>query len=214
MEPRRAYSPWRVRWMSEGAALFLANNCTIIFIVLVVIIIVIIIVVIIIPFLCLWEYLDILIILILILIPIIVYPYCDCEDIWANLWLQLLPPQSVIIIIINIIIITWPRVDRRALFQLLVGAFVGFPQHLVSARREGEVKLVKWYTNPKQLKTTYIKCLRNKRYRLLLLSNEALPNDHYFLLGKPDTYIDMTQLLLLGKFEYGGGPIFNVVLEC
>ena len=29
-------------------------------------------------------------------------------------------------------------------------------------------------------------------------------------------YIDiyMTQLLLLGKFEYTGGPIFNVVLEC
>ena len=24
----------------------------------------------------------------------------------------------------------------------------------------------------------------------------------------------MTQLLLLGKFEYGGGPIFKVVLEC
>ena len=26
--------------------------------------------------------------------------------------------------------------------------------------------------------------------------------------------IDMTQLLLLGKVEYGGGPIFKVVLEC
>ena len=26
--------------------------------------------------------------------------------------------------------------------------------------------------------------------------------------------INMTQLLLLGKFEYGGGPIFKVVLEC
>ena len=25
---------------------------------------------------------------------------------------------------------------------------------------------------------------------------------------------DMTQLLLLGKFEYGGRPIFKVVLEC
>ena len=24
----------------------------------------------------------------------------------------------------------------------------------------------------------------------------------------------MTQLLLLGKFKYGGGPIFKVVLEC
>ena len=26
--------------------------------------------------------------------------------------------------------------------------------------------------------------------------------------------IYMSQLLLLGKFEYGGGPIFRVVLEC
>ena len=25
---------------------------------------------------------------------------------------------------------------------------------------------------------------------------------------------DMSQLLLLGKFQYGGGPIFKVVLEC
>ena len=30
---------------------------------------------------------------------------------------------------------------------------------------------------------------------------------HYFRIG-------MTQLLLLGKFEYTGGPIFKVVLEC
>ena len=27
-------------------------------------------------------------------------------------------------------------------------------------------------------------------------------------------HFDMSQLLLLGKVEYGGGPIFNVVLEC
>ena len=26
--------------------------------------------------------------------------------------------------------------------------------------------------------------------------------------------LHMTQLLLLGKFEYNGGPIFKVVLEC
>ena len=26
--------------------------------------------------------------------------------------------------------------------------------------------------------------------------------------------VDMTQLLLLGKFEYTRGPIFKVVLEC
>ena len=27
-------------------------------------------------------------------------------------------------------------------------------------------------------------------------------------------HVYMSQLLLLGKFEYGGGPIFKVVLEC
>ena len=26
--------------------------------------------------------------------------------------------------------------------------------------------------------------------------------------------VDMSQMLLLGKFEYTGGPIFKVVLEC
>ena len=30
----------------------------------------------------------------------------------------------------------------------------------------------------------------------------------------PRQQINMTQLLLLGKFEYTGGPIFKVVLEC
>ena len=29
-----------------------------------------------------------------------------------------------------------------------------------------------------------------------------------------DAKLNMTQLLLLGKFEYTGGPIFKVVLEC
>ena len=29
-----------------------------------------------------------------------------------------------------------------------------------------------------------------------------------------DVDLDMSHLLLLGKFEYGGGPIFKVVLEC
>ena len=33
------------------------------------------------------------------------------------------------------------------------------------------------------------------------------------ILGEPSED-DMTQLLLLGKFEYTGGPIFKVVLEC
>ena len=32
---------------------------------------------------------------------------------------------------------------------------------------------------------------------------------------KTDTkFLRRSQLLLLGKFEYGGGPIFKVVLEC
>ena len=30
----------------------------------------------------------------------------------------------------------------------------------------------------------------------------------------PFKNLNMSQLLLLGKFEYGGGPIFKVVLEC
>ena len=34
---------------------------------------------------------------------------------------------------------------------------------------------------------------------------------------KPELWlqrVNMSQLLLLGKVEYGGGPIFKVVLEC
>ena len=32
--------------------------------------------------------------------------------------------------------------------------------------------------------------------------------------GGPIFKVVMSQLLLLGKFEYTGGPIFKVVLEC
>ena len=32
--------------------------------------------------------------------------------------------------------------------------------------------------------------------------------------GDQGVFLHMTQLLLLGKFEYTGGPIFKVVLEC
>ena len=32
--------------------------------------------------------------------------------------------------------------------------------------------------------------------------------------GVPIIKMEMSQLLLLGKFEYGGEPIFKVVLEC
>ena len=34
------------------------------------------------------------------------------------------------------------------------------------------------------------------------------------ILCKEDSSSNMTQLLLLGKFDYTGGPIFEVVLEC
>ena len=34
------------------------------------------------------------------------------------------------------------------------------------------------------------------------------------IFGPKTPFSYMTQLLLLGKFEYGGGPIFKVVLEC
>ena len=34
------------------------------------------------------------------------------------------------------------------------------------------------------------------------------------LSGLSRYWLPMTQLLLLGKFEYTGGPIFKVVLEC
>ena len=34
------------------------------------------------------------------------------------------------------------------------------------------------------------------------------------ILETSDFELHMTQLLLLGKFEYTGGPIFKVVLEC
>ena len=38
---------------------------------------------------------------------------------------------------------------------------------------------------------------------------------YYFSDGQQvDDTTYMSQLLLLGKFEYGGGPIFKVVLEC
>ena len=33
-------------------------------------------------------------------------------------------------------------------------------------------------------------------------------------MGNGKKEMNMTQLLLLGKYEYGGGPIFKVVLEC
>ena len=32
--------------------------------------------------------------------------------------------------------------------------------------------------------------------------------------AKKTWILDMSHLLLLGKFEYTGGPIFKVVLEC
>ena len=42
--------------------------------------------------------------------------------------------------------------------------------------------------------------------------NEGI-NDLIYNLQNNEKFI-MTHLLLLGKFEYTGGPIFKVVLEC
>ena len=42
----------------------------------------------------------------------------------------------------------------------------------------------------------------------------VLPPDIASHLSITSTFPYMTQLLLLGKFEYTGGPIFKVVLEC
>ena len=39
-------------------------------------------------------------------------------------------------------------------------------------------------------------------------------NHSFWLLKRFLIFQGMTQLLLLGKFEYTGGPIFKVVLEC
>ena len=47
------------------------------------------------------------------------------------------------------------------------------------------------------------------------ISSPKLPGVDVFLNPTKKEYMeDMTQLLLLGKFEYTGGPIFKVVLEC
>ena len=43
----------------------------------------------------------------------------------------------------------------------------------------------------------------------LVFSLHNVRNVHMEYVG-----VHMSQLLLLGKFEYGGGPIFKVVLEC
>ena len=40
---------------------------------------------------------------------------------------------------------------------------------------------------------------------------ESIPNSFD---GYQNRIFDMSHLLLLGKFEYTGGPIFKVVLEC
>ena len=48
---------------------------------------------------------------------------------------------------------------------------------------------------------------------LRLSSNFALTFCLFYFLKKCKN-TNKTQLLLLGKVEYGGGPIFKVVLEC
>ena len=46
-----------------------------------------------------------------------------------------------------------------------------------------------------------------KKCDILVLINQSIA-------VRPLHIAYMSQLLLLGKFEYGGGPIFKVVLEC
>ena len=50
--------------------------------------------------------------------------------------------------------------------------------------------------------------------RKLILGAISYGGSVYITQGQKVTNLNMTQLLLLGKFEYGGGPIFKVVLEC
>ena len=54
---------------------------------------------------------------------------------------------------------------------------------------------------------------RNSGFESLLKSREGRRLFMEFL-KKEFSRENMTQLLLLGKFEYGGVPIFKMVLEC
>ena len=49
------------------------------------------------------------------------------------------------------------------------------------------------------------------QFSSFLKSGELDDHEKYFV-DMPQLH--MSHLLLLGKFEYGGGPIFKVVLEC
>ena len=51
-------------------------------------------------------------------------------------------------------------------------------------------------------------------YMIYVIYVLTSPHNSYILAAGAAVYLHMTQLLLLGKFEYGGGPIFKVVLEC
>ena len=55
-------------------------------------------------------------------------------------------------------------------------------------------------------------CSGNSHVRLFLVIYN--PHVGLPLVLQSVLLFDMTQLLLLGKVEYGGGPIFKVVLEC
>ena len=48
----------------------------------------------------------------------------------------------------------------------------------------------------------------------IISTADELQEVQFFSLLACDRKEVMTQLLLLGKFEYTGGPIFKVVLEC
>ena len=57
------------------------------------------------------------------------------------------------------------------------------------------------------------KCLENLVFLILIFSHTISTVKEKFSDQRSRGQY-MTQLLLLGKFEYTGGPIFKVVLEC
>jgi len=57
----------------------------------------------------------------------------------------------------------------------------------------------------------YFRGTMSNRKKDIFLLSIAMPIYVTILLN---SNVFMSHLLLLGKFEYGGGPIFKVVLEC
>ena len=63
------------------------------------------------------------------------------------------------------------------------------------------------------MRREHFKLLQNSLDCTMVIPQAGLGN--YSILAEISLVeLDMSHLLLLGKFEYGGGPIFKVVLEC